>query len=61
MRDYGLTTGMTNDRVWARREVHLLQDNCQVRLTLWNQQVQILATVLTFIFLYVKSFYPEIC
>lgn len=39
VRDYGLITGETNDRRWMKKEVHIMEDNAQCRLTLWNNQV----------------------
>jgi hypothetical protein len=39
MRDYGLSSGITNDRSWIKRELHVLEGNYQCRLSLWNKQV----------------------
>ncbi len=39
LRDYGITSGTTNENSWARRELHVGQDGAQIRLTLWNDQV----------------------
>ncbi len=39
LRDYGTTSGTTNENSWARRELHVGQDGTHLRLTLWNDQV----------------------
>ncbi|CAF5005728.1 unnamed protein product [Rotaria sp. Silwood1] len=38
IRDYGMCTGVSNDRTWIKRELHLLEGSHQCRLTLWNKQ-----------------------
>jgi hypothetical protein len=40
VRDYGMMTGITNERQWAKREIHIMDGNNQCRLTLWNNQVR---------------------
>ncbi|CAM4833026.1 unnamed protein product [Rotaria magnacalcarata] len=39
LRDYGITTGSTNDNTWTRRELHVHQDGAHIRMTLWNEQI----------------------
>lgn len=39
VRDYGLIAGETNDRRWIKKEVHIMEENSQCRMTLWNTQV----------------------
>ena len=39
MRDYGLVTGVTNDKQWMKKEIHVMEGNTQCRLTLWNRHV----------------------
>jgi hypothetical protein len=39
LRDYGITVGNTTVNSWSRRELHVSQDEVQIKLTLWNEQV----------------------
>ena len=39
LRDYGISTGMRNDNLRSRRDLHVDQDGVRLRMTLWNNQV----------------------
>ncbi|CAF1473228.1 unnamed protein product [Adineta ricciae] len=40
LRDYGTTTGFSNNYSWSRREIHVGQNGVAIRMTLWNDQVR---------------------
>jgi hypothetical protein len=39
LRDYGISTGVRNDTIWSRRDIHVDQDGVRYSMTLWNNQV----------------------
>ncbi|CAF1292374.1 unnamed protein product [Rotaria sordida] len=39
MRDSEISTGQHNDKLWFRRDLHIIQDETQIRMTLWNSQI----------------------
>lgn len=41
LRDYGISTGVKNDNIWSRRDIHIDQDGVPIKMTLWNNQVNI--------------------
>ncbi|CAF1473132.1 unnamed protein product [Adineta ricciae] len=40
LRDYGTTTGFSNNYSWSRREIHVGQNGVAIRMTLWNDQAK---------------------
>jgi hypothetical protein len=59
LRDYGITVGNTNVNSWSRRELHVAQDEVQMRLTLWNEQVLLYKTIILFEFLIRRKRYQQ--
>lgn len=41
LRDYGISTGFSNNNSWTRRELHIGHNGYQTRISLWNALVQI--------------------
>ncbi|CAF4969149.1 unnamed protein product, partial [Rotaria sp. Silwood1] len=41
IRDYGISTGISNNRSWTKRELHILEGSHECRLSLWNQQARL--------------------
>lgn len=39
IRDFGISKGEREEKIWFRRDLHVDQDETQIRLTLWNNQV----------------------
>ncbi|CAF4001841.1 unnamed protein product [Rotaria sordida] len=42
IRDYGISTGIHNDNEWARRDLHVSQDETHLGVTLWNNQARLI-------------------
>ena len=39
LRDYGISTGVKNENVCHRRDIHVDQNGFHIRMNLWNDQV----------------------
>ncbi|CAF1991818.1 unnamed protein product [Rotaria magnacalcarata] len=40
VRDFGISTGMKNENIWTRRDLHVSQDEIHLGMTLWNTQAR---------------------
>ena len=48
LRDYGISTGVKNENVWHRRDIHVDQNRFHIRMNLWNDQVIVRESYIVF-------------